>query len=356
MGNFDPMPQAGIKLFPITEEDGVGVDLGAHLADPDPHTGYQLESEKGVANGYAPLGADNLVPSIHLPASSGAVNYQSWFTAGTYTWTNPSPSIRRLVRGRLVAGGGGGGSGREGAVGSVRCGGGGGAGGGQLIFEAWSDELPASLSVTVGAGGSGGAAVTTIDTNGNAGVAGGVTTFVAGKYLASPGGSPGQGGTNASGTGGISTSGVLLLYALSTSPAGGSASGTGGVGGNGANPTSLFLIPSGGAGGGISSLNVRGNGGSGGRNVYGSLGESSGLPSGGISDGMAGSTPTPSTRGGVAGYGGSGGAGHPTGTGGAGSAGTGGGGGGGGGAGTNTVGNSGAGGAGGDGSIEIWVL
>lgn len=331
--------------------------LAAHTAAADPHPNYQLRTERGQANGYAPLGPDNLVPAAHLPPASGGVDYQSRFVAGAFTWTNPSPTVRRLVRGRLVTGGGGGGSGRKGAAGTIRCGGGGGAPGGQLIFEAWSDELPAVVNATVGAGGAGGASVAGNDTNGNAGVAGGATVFLTNRYQASPGGASGGGGTNSGGAAGAGTTGVLLLYATSSSPAGGAASATGGAGSNGANPFSLFLVPSGGAGGGISNTDVAGNGGNGGRNAYGSLGESIGAISfGGLAPGGNGSTSLAAGRGGVGGFGGGGGAGHPAGNGGAGSFGVSGGGGGGGGAATNNLGNSGAGGTGGDGSIEIWTF
>jgi len=43
-----------------------GAAVGAHVAESDPHTGYQLEAEKGAANGYASLGADGLVPQEQL--------------------------------------------------------------------------------------------------------------------------------------------------------------------------------------------------------------------------------------------------------------------------------------------------
>lgn len=45
--------------------------VATHAAAADPHTGYQKESEKGQANGYASLGADGLVPSAQLPAGQG---------------------------------------------------------------------------------------------------------------------------------------------------------------------------------------------------------------------------------------------------------------------------------------------
>lgn len=42
-----------------------------HVGLADPHTQYELAVEKGVANGYASLGADGLVPSSQLPAGGG---------------------------------------------------------------------------------------------------------------------------------------------------------------------------------------------------------------------------------------------------------------------------------------------
>lgn len=57
------------------EGDALYEDIGAaaaavsaHEGAADPHTGYQKESEKGAANGYAPLGADSKVPSGYLPS------------------------------------------------------------------------------------------------------------------------------------------------------------------------------------------------------------------------------------------------------------------------------------------------
>lgn len=41
--------------------------VATHAAAADPHTGYQKESEKGVANGYASLDASGLVPVAQLP-------------------------------------------------------------------------------------------------------------------------------------------------------------------------------------------------------------------------------------------------------------------------------------------------
>lgn len=43
--------------------------LAAHVAAADPHTGYQLKSEKGQANGYASLDGSGRVPALQLPPS-----------------------------------------------------------------------------------------------------------------------------------------------------------------------------------------------------------------------------------------------------------------------------------------------
>lgn len=41
--------------------------LDAHVAASDPHTGYQLESQKGSVNGYAGLDGSGTVPTAQLP-------------------------------------------------------------------------------------------------------------------------------------------------------------------------------------------------------------------------------------------------------------------------------------------------
>ena len=45
--------------------------LAAHVAAADPHTGYQKESEKSAANGYASLDSGGKVPSSELPTTGG---------------------------------------------------------------------------------------------------------------------------------------------------------------------------------------------------------------------------------------------------------------------------------------------
>ena len=56
----------------IARDTEVTAAITAHEAAADPHTGYQKESEKGVANGYAPLDATGKLPSSYLPGGGFA--------------------------------------------------------------------------------------------------------------------------------------------------------------------------------------------------------------------------------------------------------------------------------------------
>ena len=50
----------------IARDTEVATAVSTHAGESDPHTVYQLESQKGQANGYASLGADGLVPQDQL--------------------------------------------------------------------------------------------------------------------------------------------------------------------------------------------------------------------------------------------------------------------------------------------------
>ena len=138
-----------------------------------------------------------------LPAS---INTQSFTSDGT--WTKPTGATISFVT--LVGAGGGGGSGRRGT--GARYGGGGGAGGGLILRTIPSSSLGATEAVVIGTGGSGGAAIAVDDTNGNAGTAGGSSTFAG---LSAGGGGAGVGGgiTNAS-AGGVANF-VSILESIS---------------------------------------------------------------------------------------------------------------------------------------------
>lgn len=248
-----------------------------------------------------------------------------------------------------VAGGGGGGSARRGAAGSVRCGGGGASAGGMCRQRLYGTILTESFTVTVGAAGTAGAAVTADDTNGNAGGAGGNTTVAStsGTICIAQGGAAGAGGTATTGTGGAGRPSIEAAVA------GGSASATGSTAGTGTNTNSV--PSSAGAGGGLTTGNAAVAGGVGGSVVA----VASGNASGGAIDnnGTAGTAPSTAQRQAAFGMGAGGGGGGSSvagagGTGGAGAAP--GGAGAGGGASTNGA-NSGAGGVGAVGYAAIWV-
>ena len=256
------------------------------------------------------------------------------------TWTNPSPSTAKRVYVRLIGGGGGGGSGRKGAAGTVRTGGGGGGAGAVVEFWTLTTELSGTESVTVGAGGTGGASQTTNSTNGIAGSNGGSTIFAG---VTANRGAGGGAGSTAQALGGAATSsGSSIGIIASNTLVGGNSSATGGNGSQGG--TAIFCVPTGGGGGGgVTSTNADGSGGVGGQMGNAALGTINGGTSG-TNGGTSGGTGN-AARG--SGTGGGGGGGNTGGN--AGNGGDGGGfgsGGGGGGAAVDSVGNSGKGGDG----------
>jgi hypothetical protein len=199
-----------------------------------------------------------------------------YFT-GNGTWTKPTGA--KLVDVLCVSPGVGGGSGRRGAPGTVRQGGGGGTSGGVSRQTIPAVSLPATVAVTCGVGSTGGAAVTTDDTNGNPpGSVAGIPKF--GTYVfagislfpsASGGGGTGAGGLNSTpGTG------------MAVGSASGAASTTGLVGGN-AGASLTGGAGAGGAGGGISTANVASAGGVGSNiQITNSIIQTGGVPDGAL--------------------------------------------------------------------------
>jgi hypothetical protein len=274
--------------------------------------------------------AVNPTPDFQLFTSSG-------------TWTKPTGAFT-MAQVTLVGGGGGGASGRRGAAGTVRGGGQGGypSNAIEVIFRL--SDLPGTVSITVGANGTGGGAVTVDDTNGNNGGFGGQSIF--GSLAATNFTGNSGGGTNTGSTSpGFGASG----YYQNQNPATSSA-----TGGPGSNVGGLYVCMAGAPGGGITAVNAPSIGGQGARSIGT---PTSTVPAAGTVPGGAGGAGVnpslvPGATGGSSGSGG--GAGDAAGTiaGGAGGAGGYGSGGGGGGASTNGA-NSGAGGAGGQGFVMV---
>lgn len=206
---------------------------------------------------------------------AGVLDRQVFAAAGT--WTKPTGA--QLIRVQVLAGGGGGGSGRCGATGASIDGGQGGAAG--MYAEQWyaAGVLPATVAVTVGTGGAGGASVNTALTDGLPGATGAASSF--GSLLvtipqikAAPGGLNVQAGSD----GGISA------YGLPANPTGQASAiiwGHGGASNSQINgvPGTLSLLadparnhghayqPVGGAGGGWRQSNAQATGGQGYQNL-----------------------------------------------------------------------------------------
>lgn len=143
------------------------------------------------AGGYLLIAA----PSSN-PGGGGGVDKQVFSTPGTAYWTKPAGAkwVEVLLWG---AGGGGGGGSRasQTSFGASRGGRGGGGGGfREATFDA--DSIDNTVSVTVGAGGIGGAGTSTDATFGSDGSAGGQSSF--GTYVYAGGGGGGTGGNTGS--------------------------------------------------------------------------------------------------------------------------------------------------------------
>ena len=193
--------------------------------------------------------------SILKASLQESVIMTSFIASGT--WTKPQ-GLKRIF-GAFFGAGGGSGSGRRGAAGTNRFGGGGSGGGEGVWLSAAADALPSTVAVTIGAGGTGGAAVTVDDTNGNPGTAGGDTSF--GAIAIAKGGAFGGGGSTAAGAlgaGGAVASGNPQYGPFCLPGANGAAGNTITTAAGATGFIGTTACPGGGGGGGINSSNTVG--------------------------------------------------------------------------------------------------
>lgn len=335
----DGTPSHVHTSLPLVGGTGLWKNVAGVLQSP---ASLLVDADVDAAAAIAQSKISGLTDALAAKAAQAQVDVYA--TAGTFTWTKPAGA--KAVHVALLSGGGGGGSGRKTPSGTAGAGGGGGMGGGYSERILQAGICGSTETVTVGAGGTGGAAITTNPvggTNGNAGVIGGNSSF--GTLVAAFGGQPGAGGTISSGGGGAASNSTRAMFPGSTGGAGALAGGaSGGTSGNSAT--------GGGGGGGVAATPAAANGGTGGTSGYFLAGGQAVL---GIAPGGNGGTNINVAANQAAG-GGGGGGGASSITGNAGNGGAGGsygGGGGGGGASLLDVGNSGAGGAGASGIVVV---
>lgn len=167
------------------------------IEDRDTETIYLTAANGGAGAWLIMPWADPVtVPNVNTTSLAGRL--QVYSTPGTYTFTVPDGITQVMVE--VIAGGGAGGASADGTSGSIagNCGAGGGGGG---FSKKLCTVTPAgTVTVTVGAGGSGA-------TN-TAGTAGGSSSF--GAFCSATGGSGGARGistNSAGGSGGSATGG-----------------------------------------------------------------------------------------------------------------------------------------------------
>lgn len=179
--------------------------------------------------------------------TKGRTNIIYYNIPGPYTYFPPSNLTELFVV--CVGAGAGGASGRKGVAGAAS--GGGGGGGGQISFRKFlASELTSGFYViTVGASGSGGAAVSTNDTNGIPGTAGGISSFS--SLVVAQGGLSSSVPTSTSAQGALGNSLSLRApFSYAGGPGGAGCIVAGTVGGSPTAGMSTFYGPPGGAGGG----------------------------------------------------------------------------------------------------------
>lgn len=184
-------------------------------------------------------------------------------SSGTFTWTKPAGA--KMVEVIMFGGGGGGAAGHNQPTSVSRWGGGAGAGGAKSIHRIPASELGSTVTVVVGAGGSGAAGRAT-NGIGADGITGTQSLF--GNYRAHQGANGYN--TTSSGVGGTAQSGSVYNAVATGNPYSGGGGNIGGGGAGGGNANGYLLSTGGGGGGGqAAGSNVSVNGGNAGSRTNG---------------------------------------------------------------------------------------
>lgn len=334
-------------------------------------TGGLTPSTISAGTGISIINGHGIIGIVSSGGGGMTENVQYFTSSGA--WSNPGSS--KLVHVIAIGGGASGSNGRRGATSTERNGGPGGAPG--AVIDLWfsAQELGASETITIGAGGAivPGAITDTNSVGGNVGnntFFGGTTTSNS-KVVAAGGKAGAAAGTGTSTVGPTANNGGTTIggffFPFYTGP-GGDGGGSIGVGGGSTPNTSFFGAGGGGGGADINASNSDSGAsstrrGGAGTSTDGAIGATSGGSNGGAqptvsiagASGGNGTSPSIFTAGSVVIFGSGGGGGNSNQSGIGGNGGTGGQpGGGGGGGGASLNGNvSGAGGKGGDGGVIV---
>lgn len=241
-------------------EDGTAWEIGTGLYIASGTTLERGPIQSSIGGAEINLsGAAQVFLSVAAEDMAQLTDIQEFTTVGTTTWIKPVGAL--YIHGIMYGGGGAGGSGHDGLIGTPSGSSAGGSGGAAARIEFYlpAFDIGETVSLTIGAGGTGGASRAG-GGNGNPGTGVQNTTF--GPFVAR-GGTSGGGGTATTGTVGIANGDNSCFVTGSTrytgngaagglgtaSDAGRGGLGAGGGGGAGGTASGVITARAGGAGG-----------------------------------------------------------------------------------------------------------